>query len=280
MNNAPNIRIEVTEGAQIPDPRDRRLLNAWTLAFCVAVVALVTLCATQPEPYLEIVKFLPDGLIITFEVTVLSLLCTLPIGLLTGLGRLSRNPVINLIASTYVEIIRGVPLLVQLFYIYYALGRIIQVPPMVSAVIAISFCYGAYMGEVFRAGILSVPKGQTEAARSLGFNNFQTMTLVILPQAMRTILPPIGNECIAMLKDTSLVSIIAVADLLRRGRGDDGDQRGIHHRRGRPAAPWPRIRFADLRLFRDLYGHRPRIPHHHPAALQRREHDGRETHLL
>ena len=185
MNNAPNIRIEVTEGAQIPDPRDRRLLNAWTLAFCVAVVALVTLCATQPEPYLEIVKFLPDGLIITFEVTVLSLLC---------------------------------PLLVQLFYIYYALGRIIQVPPMVSAVIAISFCYGAYMGEVFRAGILSVPKGQTEAARSLGFNNFQTMTLVILPQAMRTILPPIGNECIAMLKDTSLVSIIAVADLLRRGR--------------------------------------------------------------
>ena len=218
MNNAPNIRIEVTEGAQIPDPRDRRLLNAWTLAFCVAVVALVTLCATQPEPYLEIVKVLPDGLIITFEVTVLSLLCTLPIGLLTGLGRLSRNPVINLIASTYVEIIRGVPLLVQLFYIYYALGRIIQVPPMVSAVIAISFCYGAYMGEVFRAGILSVPKGQTEAARSLGFNNFQTMTLVILPQAMRTILPPIGNECIAMLKDTSLVSIIAVADLLRRGR--------------------------------------------------------------
>ena len=116
------------------------------------------------------------------------------------------------------EINRGVPLLVQLFYIYYALGRIIQVPPMVSAVIAISFCYGAYMGEVFRAGILSVPKGQTEAARSLGFNSFQTMTLVILPQAMRTILPPIGNECIAMLKDTSLVSIIAVADLLRRGR--------------------------------------------------------------
>ena len=236
MNNAPNIRIEVTEGAQIPDPRDRRLLNAWTLAFCVAVVALVTLCATQPEPYLEIVKFLPDGLIITFEVTVLSLLCTLPIGLLTGLGRLSRNPVINLIASTYVEIIRGVPLLVQLFYIYYALGRIIQVPPMVSAVIAISFCYGAYMGEVFRAGILSVPKGQTEAARSLGFNNFQTMTLVILPQAMRH---------------------HPAAHRQRMHRHAQGYLSGLHHRRGRPAAPWPRIRFADLRLFRDLYGHRP-----------------------
>ena len=218
MNNAPNIRIEVTEGAQIPDPRDRRLLNAWTLAFCVAVVALVTLCATQPEPYLEIVKFLPDGLIITFEVTALSLLCTLPIGLLTGLGRLSRNSVINLIASTYVEIIRGVPLLVQLFYIYYALSKFLQVSSLTSAVVAISFCYGAYMGEVFRAGIMAIPKGQTEAARSLGFNRFQTMFYVVLPQAWRTILPPVGNECIAMLKDTSLVSIIAVADLLRRGR--------------------------------------------------------------
>ena len=182
------------------------------------MVALVTLCATQPEPYLEIVKFLPDGLIITFEVTVLSLLCTLPIGLLTGLGRLSRNPVINLIASTYVEIIRGVPLLVQLFYIYYALGRIIQVPPMVSAVIAISFCYGAYMGEVFRAGILAIPHGQTEAARSLGFNRVQTMFYVVLPQAWRTIIPPVGNECIAMLKDTALVSVIGMPDLMQRAR--------------------------------------------------------------
>ena len=150
--------------------------------------------------------------------TVLSLLCTLPIGLLTGLGRLSRNPVINLIASTYVEIIRGVPLLVQLFYIYYALGRIIQVPPMVSAVIAISFCYGAYMGEVFRAGIMAISKGQSEAARSLGFNRFQTMFYVVLPQAWRTILPPVGNECIAMLKDTSLVSIMAVPDIMQRAR--------------------------------------------------------------
>ena len=157
-------------------------------------------------------------MIITFEVTVLSLLCTLPIGLLTGLGRLSRNPVINLIASTYVEIIRGVPLLVQLFYIYYALGRIIQVPPMVSAVIAISFCYGAYMGEVFRAGILAIPHGQTEAARSLGFNRVQTMFYVVLPQAWRTIIPPVGNECIAMLKDTALVSVIGMPDLMQRAR--------------------------------------------------------------
>ena len=219
MNNAPNIRIEVTEGAQIPDPRDRRLLNAWTLAFCVAVVALVTLCATQPEPYLEIVKFLPDGLIITFEVTVLSLLCTLPIGLLTGLGRLSRNPVINLIASTYVEIDTAA---CRCSFSFFT-----SITPSAASFRSRPWCRRSSPSASATAPTWAkssarasspVPKGQTEAARSLGFNNFQTMTLVILPQAMRTILPPIGNECIAMLKDTSLVSIIAVADLLRRGR--------------------------------------------------------------
>jgi polar amino acid transport system permease protein len=141
--------------------------------------------------------------------------------LITGLGRISQHRVLNLIASTYVEVIRGIPLLVQLFYIYYALGRIeafSSLPPLVAAVLAMGICYGAYMGEVFRAGIESIDKGQTEAARSLGFSRGQTMVLVILPQAWRTILPPVGNEFIALLKDSSLVSILAVSDLLRRGR--------------------------------------------------------------
>ena len=216
--NQPNIRIEVSDGASIPDPGDRSLITAWSISFFGAVVCLAGLCVLRPEPYLDILKFLPDGLFVTFEITILSLICTLPIGLLAGLGRISKNRVINLISSTYVEVIRGIPLLVQLFYIYYALGKFIKVPPTVSAVTAISFCYGAYMGEVVRAGILAVPRGQTEAARSLGFTGGQTMRYVILPQALRTILPPVGNEFIAMLKDTSLVSIIAVADLLRRGR--------------------------------------------------------------
>jgi len=218
MTNHPNIRIDVVDGASIPDPQEKRWINAWSLSFVGAIGTLVGLCVLKPDIYLPILYFVPDGLLITFEVTVYSLLCTIPIGVITGLGRLSKNRIINLVASTYVEIIRGIPLLVQLFYIYYALGVFIKVPPIVSAVIAISFCYGAYMGEVFRAGILSIAKGQTEAARSLGFNKTQTMIYVVFPQAMRTILPPVGNECIAMLKDTSLVSIIAVADLLRRGR--------------------------------------------------------------
>jgi len=217
-NDSPNIRIEVTDGVSIPDPKERNLINAWSISFVGAVSALVLLCVFRPDPYIEILEFLPDGILVTFEITLLSLLCTIPIGLVAGLGRLSKNRFLNLLSSTYVEVIRGIPLLVQLFYIYYALGKFLSVPPTVSAVASISFCYGAYMGEVVRAGILAVPAGQTEAARSLGFTSAQTMRYVVLPQALRTILPPVGNEFIAMLKDTSLVSIIAVADLLRRGR--------------------------------------------------------------
>lgn len=213
-----NIRIMVTDGASIPDHREWRIINAWSLSLTGAILALVTLCMVWPEPYMEIVAFLPDGLLVTFQVTVLSIGCAIPLGLITGLGRISNNRFINLIASTYVEVIRGIPLLVQIFYIYYALAKFLNVSGLASAVIAISFCYGAYMGEVFRAGILAIPKGQMEAARSLGFNRFQTMFMVILPQAWRTILPPVGNECIAMLKDTSLVSVMAMPDLMQRGR--------------------------------------------------------------
>lgn len=210
--------LMVTDGASIPNPREWRLINAWSIALTGAIAALFLLCLLCPDPYLRIVLYLPDGVLITFEITILSICCAVPLGLITGLGRISRNSIINLIASTYVEIIRGIPLLVQLFYIYYALSRFFQVSGIASAITAISFCYAAYMGEVFRAGIMAIPKGQTEAARSLGFNRFQTMFLVILPQAWRTILPPIGNECIAMLKDTSLVSILAVPDIMQRAR--------------------------------------------------------------
>ena len=218
-NVAPEGKIVVPGGGlRLPDPPRRPVVNAWSLSLVGALAALVILCTFWPDPYLQILAFVPEGLLITFEVTVLSILCAVPLGLLTGLGRLSRNRIINLIASTYVEVIRGIPLLVQIFYIYYALAMFLQVSGLVSAVAAISFCYGAYMGEVFRAGIMAVPKGQTEASRSLGFNRVQTMVYVILPQALRTILPPVGNECIAMLKDTSLVSVMAMPDLMQHGR--------------------------------------------------------------
>ncbi len=216
---SPEGKIEVPAGGLVlPDPRAGGLVNAWSLSLFGALAVLTVLCVFWPEPYLDILRFVPSGLFITFEVTVLSIACAVPLGLLTGLGRLSRCRPINLIASTYVEVIRGIPLLVQIFYIYYALAKFLQVSGLTSAVIAISFCYGAYMGEVFRAGIMAVPKGQTEASRSLGFNRVQTMLLVVLPQALRTIVPPVGNECIAMLKDTSLVSVMAMPDLMQHGR--------------------------------------------------------------
>ncbi|GFM37425.1 amino acid ABC transporter permease [Desulfovibrio psychrotolerans] len=212
------VRIAVTDGMLIPSSKDKTLVSAWTISLCLAIGTILYLCITQPKPYYEILKFLPDGIIVTFQVTISAIFVTIPIGLVTGLGRLSKNRAINLIASTYVEVIRGIPLLVQLFFIYYALGEFFQLPDLASAVIAMSVCYGAYMGEVFRAGIDAIDKGQTEAARSLGFNPRETMFLVVLPQAWRTILPPVGNEFIALLKDSSLVSILAVSELFRRGR--------------------------------------------------------------
>ena len=225
-------KIDVGEGAAIPSKKDRGLFNAWWISLIGAVGCITWLCLYRPDPYWRVLSYLPDGIVVTFEVTVLSILLALVLGLFTGLGRLSKNKTINLIASTYVEVVRGIPLLVQLFYIYFALGQVFRdlpetnfvfvflknMPPLVAAVIAMGVCYGAYMGEVFRAGIDSIDKGQTEAARSLGFNGAQTMFMVILPQAWRTILPPVGNEFIALLKDSSLVSILAVADILRRGR--------------------------------------------------------------
>lgn len=218
VNDRTRPAIEVGDGAAIPSKSDIGLFTAWRFAFFGAIALVVYLALAKPDPYLDILKFIPDGLLVTFKVTVGAILLALVIGLIAGLGRISSNRLVNGVASLYVEIIRGIPLLVQLFYIYYALGRFVHVPDMASAIFAMAFCYGAYMGEVFRAGIQSIPKGQMEAARSLGMTKGQAMRHVIIPQSIKVVLPPIGNEFIALLKDSSLVSILAVADVLRRGR--------------------------------------------------------------
>lgn len=214
----PTQKVDVGDGAAIPTKSDRGLFTAWRFAFVGAIGSLAYLAWSRPDPYLDIIKFVPDGIAVTFKVTVGAILLALVLGLVTGLGRISANRFINGLASLYVEVIRGIPLLVQIFYIYYALGRFVKIPDLLSAIIAMAVCYGAYMGEVFRAGIQSIPKGQMEAALSLGMTREQAMRHVILPQAFKVVLPPVGNEFIALLKDSSLVSILAVADLLRRGR--------------------------------------------------------------
>src|SRR4030042_7061825 len=213
------LTIEVGDGAAIPRRKDVGMFTAWRVAFFGAIAMVLYLIFFTPDPYRKIIVFVPDGIWVTFKVTVGAIVLALVIGLFAGLGRLAENKVINGIASLYVEVIRGIPLLVQLFYIYYALGRIVNIPAISSAIIAMAICYGAYMGEIFRAGMQSIPKGQMEAARSLGMNKTQAMAQVILPQAVKVILPPIGNEFVALLKDSSLVSILAAAGLLRRGGG-------------------------------------------------------------
>ena len=210
--------INVTDGTLIPQKGERGALSAWNISFFGALAVLGVLVIAFPDPYRKILSFVPDGLLVTFGVTVSAIFFALFIGLIAGLGRISQITIINRIATVYVEVIRGIPLLVQLFYIYYALGNWIKLSGPAAAILAMSICYGAYMAEIFRAGIQSIPKGQMEAALALGLSRGQAMRKVILPQTIKVILPPIGNEFIALLKDSSLVSILAVADLLRRGR--------------------------------------------------------------
>ena len=191
------------------------------------------------EPYGRIVQFLADGVLVTLKLTLISFVCILFVGMIGGLGRVSGNRFIAGIASLYVEIVRGIPVLVWLLWIWFALPQLLQklgqslaesapqigqwlmnvkLQPLTAAVFGLTFAYGAYMTEIFRAGIQSIPKGQMEAARSLGMNYIQSMRYIILPQAVRVILPPVSNEFVTLLKDTSLVSILAVSDLTRRGR--------------------------------------------------------------
>ena len=218
MAEIKNSRIEVSDGALVPDQGEKSVFSAWRISFFGAIALLIILPLVNPDPYRSILLFIPDGIFKTFQVTVLSIIFALIIGLFTGLGRISRITIINRISTIYVEVVRGIPLLVQLFYIYYALGKVVQLPRLTSAVIAMSFCYGAYLGEIFRAGLQAIPKGQMEAALALGLSRSQAIRKIILPQTFKIIMPPVGNEFIALLKDSSLVSILAVADLLRRGR--------------------------------------------------------------
>lgn len=210
--------FQMTDGVLIPEKSDKTLFSAWQITIAGAVLMLILLPVISPNPFLKIILFVPDGILKTFQVTVLAIIFASIIGLIVGLGRISRNVVINRTATIYIEIVRGIPLLVQLFYIYFALAKFVKIVDIVAAIIAMSICYGAYIGEIFRAGIQSIPRGQMEAALALGMSRPQAFIRIILPQTIKVVLPPIGNEFIALLKDSSLVSILAVSDLLRRGR--------------------------------------------------------------
>ena len=157
---------------------------------------------------------------VTIEITAVSVAIGLIIGLIIGILRIGQIRVLRIIATIYADCIRGTPLLVQIFLIYFALPMISghRVDPFLAAVTACGINSGAYVSEIIRAGIQSIDIGQMEAGRSLGLTWWQTMYHIILPQALRNILPQLGNEFIAMLKDSSLVSVIGFEELTRRGQ--------------------------------------------------------------
>jgi polar amino acid transport system permease protein len=218
---------------KIPGAEPSSRIDSWW-GLVLGIIALtILMIVLSPDPYRRIVLFVRDGIAITLTLTVSSFFLVLFVGLLGGLGRISKNKVLRGVTTLYVELVRGVPLLVQLLYWYYAfpsivhsLGAALNLPALENyranavamAVLGMTFCYGAYMTEIYRAGIQSIPKGQLEAARSLGMSYVQAMRHVVLPQAIRVILPPVGNEFISLLKDSSLASVVAVTELTRRGR--------------------------------------------------------------
>lgn len=235
------------EPGLIPWTTRLKVLPWWALLLLLLGVALVYAIVTTPN-YTDAFFFIVPGLKITISVSVVAFAISLVIGLVFGLGRISSNPIVYNIATFYVEVVRGIPMIVIIIYVAYVLvplfvsavnglGTLIAGVPALSgiaggmramnvtnvsmmarAVAGLAFGYGAYEAEIFRAGIQSIEKGQMEAARSLGMTYFQAMRYVILPQAIRVILPPLGNDFIAMLKDSSLISVLAVRDLTQLGK--------------------------------------------------------------
>ena len=156
-----------------------------------------------------------QGAGITILISIASIVGATALAVLGALGRISKNAVIYAVASFYVSLIRGTPLIVQIYIIYFALPQLdIVIPAIPAGILALSLNYGAYMTEIFRAGIQAVPQGQREAAGALGMREAHIMRRIVLPQAVRIVTPAIGNEFIAMLKDSALVSIISVHETL------------------------------------------------------------------
>ncbi len=198
----------------------------WLVAILGILGWMLSLIITNDQYNTAWHRILP-GLGTTISATIVGFGLALIIGLLAGLGRIAKNVVIRNVAITYIEFIRGVPILVLIFTVAFVvvpqLSSLLgfsnsSVTQFTRAVTALAIIYGAYLAEVFRAGIESVPKGQTEAGRSLGLSHGQTMRLIVLPQAVRNMTPAIGNDLIAMLKDSSLLSVLGVRELTQEGR--------------------------------------------------------------
>jgi len=168
----------------------------------------------------NISKFILEGATISVKIYAVTLLFSIPLGMLCAMGKLTRITPLKWLLELYTWIFRGTPLLLQLFFSYYGLQILtgIELSKEMAAYITFVLNYAAYFTEIFRAGIQSIDKGQYEAAKALGMNYRQTMRRIIIPQAVKVILPPTGNEAVTLIKDTALVSAIALADILRNAK--------------------------------------------------------------
>ncbi len=212
--------------AQISAERQRRS-RRWRLAFLATwavivagLVLFILVTVNVDTAFLQqTIPYILAGVPITLFLAVTSIFFATILAGLGALGRLSRNPYLNGIASFYVSFFRGTPLLLQILFIYLALPQAgIVLPAIPTAIVALSLNYGSYMTEVFRSGIEAVPHGQTEAAQSLGMNSRTTFRRIIAPQAFRIVTPAVGNDFISMIKDSSLASVVGVQEILWRAQ--------------------------------------------------------------
>ena len=248
MNQSTSIEMNPTPiGLGKPTLKERlSQFPWWFVALILILIVTYILIAINPS-YSEAFNFIKVGLSITIRTTLIGFIIALFLGLITGLGRLSNNVFFRNLATLYVEFIRGVPMLVLMFFIAYAavpatvngmnaIGHWLQsigwswlanplldlenkaIEMNVRAIVALSVTYGAFLAEIFRAGVQSVSKGQMEASRSQGMSASQAMFYIILPQAIRNVLPALGNDFVAMLKDSSLISVLAVRDITQVAR--------------------------------------------------------------
>ncbi len=246
MAEQPQAIKPIIEIIDFSSKRKLRDLPWWFFAL-ILIAIYVFFIITTNENYNDAFNFIKIGLMITVKTTLISYAIAILFGLLAGLGRISKSVILNNLSRLYVELIRGIPILVLIFFIAFVgvpvlvdsmnnigywlsglgldfLGKIFtavtnqDLSMNARAITALAFTYGAYLAEIFRAGIQSIAKGQMEAARSLGMSYGQSMRYVILPQAIRNVLPALGNDFVAMVKDSSLVSVLAVRDITQVSR--------------------------------------------------------------
>ena len=203
--------------------RSRLIFAAtWIVLLALFIGGLVRADKIDPVFLAEWQGYILGGIGLTVQISVASIVFATVLAVIGALGRLSTNSVIYAASSFYVSLVRGTPLIVQILFVYAALPQIwdgfAEIPLPILGILALSFNYGAYMTEIFRAGIQAIPRGQIEAAAAIGMTGRLTMRRVVLPQAVRIVTPAIGNEFIAMIKDSALVSIIGVQELLWRAQ--------------------------------------------------------------